>query len=211
VPVGEGGQHGGGHPGGSDGMAQSEPAQARTSRERGFVVVRPLWQEDLRGGHGHTAETDPRRHHGSPDPAVGNPSRLLGLAAAGERPRQVGDVPSPPRQHLVGVLEPAGQGEDRHPDEPERHVQGQDPRQREHAVVLQEAGQGGAVAFVPCPWSRRGPGAVATGRCVAVTGHGTRRHQHPVSRHLRPPAEVEVVRPAGQAIVRRADAVAGPA
>jgi hypothetical protein len=54
-----------------------------------------------------------------------------------DRAGQLHEVPPPCSQEVVGVLEPAGEREQEHPDQPGDRVQGQEPREREQPVVLE--------------------------------------------------------------------------
>jgi hypothetical protein len=113
----------------------------------------------------------------------------------------VQEVPPPGRQEVEGVLEPPRQDQVEHPGHAEDHVDGQEPQQREDAVVLEHRGQRGALGVVAgAPgWLLLGPLA-ATGRVPVASGR-ERRHEYTEAGQARPPAEVQIVVVAGEALV----------
>ena len=146
--------------------------------------------------------------HVPADLSVGHCSNRLRPDPSGDRSGQVGEIPAPSGDHLVGVAEPPGGGHDGHPSHGLHGIQGQHPHQGEQAVVLEQAGEGGALP--PISDLRPAMGmkvALAPERGLPVPGLGLRGHQHPESRQPGAPAEVEILMVRVESLVGRTDPV----
>src|SRR6266511_3803531 len=114
--------------------------------DRGLVAVELLVEGLLttEQGRGHLqppAKADALRRHVPADGPVGDGAHGLGPDPAADGPGEVQEVPPPCRHHLPGLLEPPAEGvQDGLPGGLEG-VQGEQPQQREQAVVLQHRGQ----------------------------------------------------------------------
>ena len=185
-------------------MARRHRGRAPRQRAPELLVVellQTLVQELLRALE-PPRETERGRHE-RPDLAIGHRTDGLGSDPPAERPRQVQEVPPPGRQEVEGVLEPPRQGQEEDPGHTEHHVDGKQPQQGEDAVVLEHRGQRGALGVVAGAPGGLLLGPLAAGGRVPVAGGGERRHEHPEAGQARPPAEVQVVVVAGEALVER--------
>ena len=185
-------------------MARRHRGRAPRQRAPELLVVellQTLVQELLRALE---PPREPERgRHERPDLAIGHRADGLGPDPPAERPRQVQEVPPPGGQEVEGVLEPPRQDQEEHPGHAEHHVDGQEPQQREDAVVLEHRGQRGALGVVAGAPGGLLLGPLAASGRVPVAGGRERRHEHPEAGQARPPAEVQVVVVAGEALVER--------
>ena len=144
-----------------------------------------------------------RGRHEPADRRGRRPTDGLGADPPAERPGQVRDVPPPGRAAGRSVLEPPRQREEQQPGHPEHRVQREEPQQREEPVVLQHRGQRRALRVVArAPW-RCSCSAARRGRSRRGAGAREGRHQHAEPGEPRPPAEVEVLVVAREALVER--------
>src|SRR5687767_6791226 len=117
-------------------------------------------------------------------------------------PGKAHEVPPPCRDHLAGIGEASSEKKQENLAEPLSGVQGQDPRQCEEAVVLEQTHQPRPLGQIPFPSAGPTRPLPPLPRSP-VQDDRTRVHQYPKAGQTDSPAEVQITVSGAEAFVEQ--------